>query len=288
MASPVSARTALSGGGALLLGGVLGLGLWAWLRRSDRNRHPRLARVWVAVAAGGLVLIAVGAVSRVVTATDPPLACASPSGTPAQTGGRPLSAAVLGEKVATTPETGLAMLYVRAIGVPECRSASTDYYVAVHGIDIAGGRAVNMGDIVVSPRYDLTRQEMLDLAAHEARHRSHWAVATVLGGPFAFPVAYGIDDFFFPGARNHFERQAGLSGGGYAAVGHRPVLGPPQIAALCAVPMAIAAAWVLRSRRSRRARRAPDSTDEHKPRKFSDSPDSRPSRRACFFSKPRR
>jgi hypothetical protein len=53
-----------------------------------------------------------------------------------------------------------------------------------------------------------------------------WAVLTVIGGPLAFPVAYGIDDFFFPGSRNHFERLAGLEQGGYAHVGTGPVQVP--------------------------------------------------------------
>lgn len=95
---------------------------------------------------------------------------------------------------------------------------------------------------------------MIDLAAHEARHRPQWAVATVIGGPFAFPVVYTVDDFFFPGPRNHFERMAGLESGGYQHEGHGPVLGPPQIAVLCAVPVAIAGGWLVVRRRRRRSR----------------------------------
>lgn len=94
---------------------------------------------------------------------------------------------------------------------------------------------------------------MIDLAAHEARHRPQWAVATVIAGPFAFPVAYTVDDFFFPGPRNHFERMAGLESGGYRHEGHGPVLGAPQIAVLCAVPVAVVGGWiVVRRRRKRR------------------------------------
>lgn len=254
MALPVPARTALSGVGALLLGGILGLALWSWRRRSRRNRHSRLARVGVALAAGGLVLIAVGTVWRVVVAVHSPAPCAAPPSPRGQTSSQHLStqhlsAALLAEEITTTPETGLAMLYVRAIDAPVCRSLSTDYYVAIHANGVAGGRAVNLGDIVVSPRYDLSHREMIDLAAHEARHRSQWAAATITAGPFAFPVAYAIDDFFFPGDRNHFERQAGLESGGYSHVGYGPVLGLPQIATLCAIPALIAVAWLLRRRR---------------------------------------
>lgn len=43
-------------------------------------------------------------------------------------------------------------------------------------------------------------------------------MANLLAGPFAFPVAYFIDDALLPDSRNHFERDAGLSRGGYAPV----------------------------------------------------------------------
>jgi hypothetical protein len=234
---------------ALLLGGILGLACWSWLRRSGRDHASRLARVGVALAAGGLVLIAVGTVWRVVVAIQSLPACSGPPSAQAQTSGRHLDAALLGEKVATWPETGLAMLYPRAIGAPECRSRATDYYVAIHANDITGGRAVNMGDIVVSPLYNISNKEMSALAAHEARHRSQWAIATVIGGPFAFPVAYAVDDFFFPGARNHFERQAGLESGRYRHVGHGPVLGTAQIATLCAAVVIVVALLVAHRRR---------------------------------------
>lgn len=66
----------------------------------------------------------------------------------------------------------------------------------------------------------------------QARHRAQWAAGTLAGGPFAFPAAYGIVDFFFPASRNVFERQAGLGSGGYRHAGTGPVLGPAQLAAL--------------------------------------------------------
>ena len=72
---------------------------------------------------------------------------------------------------------------------------------------------MNMGDVVLTPGFDISREELMTLAGHEARHRPQWALATAIGGPLAFPVAYAIDDFFFPGSRNHFERQAGLESG---------------------------------------------------------------------------
>jgi hypothetical protein len=37
------------------------------------------------------------------------------------------------------------------------------------------------------------------LGRHASRHVDQWAVATVAGGPLAFPVAYALDGAFFPG-----------------------------------------------------------------------------------------
>lgn len=53
------------------------------------------------------------------------------------------------------------------------------------------------------------------LAEHEARHADQWAAVSLAGGPAAFPALYALDEVFFPGSFNHFERQAGLDGGGY-------------------------------------------------------------------------
>jgi hypothetical protein len=135
-------------------------------------------------------------------------------------------------------------------------SRSANYYVAVNADNIAGARAMNMGDIVLTPGFNISREQLRTLAGHEVRHRPQWAVMTIIGGPFAFPVAYAIDDFFFPGSRNHFERQAGLESGGYRHSGTGPVLGPAQLAALGAlaaiVAVALLAVWHRRaSTRSR-------------------------------------
>jgi hypothetical protein len=98
------------------------------------------------------------------------------------------------------------------------------------------------------------------LIGHEARHRAQWAVLTVIGGPFAFPVAYAIDDFFFPGSRNHFERQAGLESGGYSHEGTGPVLGPAQLATLGVLAGIIVAA-LLAARHRRASTRSPAGAD---------------------------
>ena len=176
----------------------------------------------------------------------------------AQAAGPP-GASLLAQKVATWPETGIGLLYARATGAHVCRSLVADYDVAVHARYFGGVRAMNMGDVVLTPGFDISREELMTLAGHEARHRPQWALATAIGGPLAFPVAYAIDDFFFPGSRNHFERQAGLESGGYQASGTGPVLGPAQLAVIAAlaatVIFTLLAAWrrrVLMRSRSRR------------------------------------
>ena len=71
---------------------------------------------------------------------------------------------------------------------------------------------------------------------------------------------YAIDDFFFPGSRNHFERLAGLTSGEYRHVGTGPVLGPAQLAAL-GILAAIIVVALLGARR-RRATARSHSRDE--------------------------
>src|SRR5262249_17493594 len=72
-------------------------------------------------------------------------------------------------------------------------------------------------------------------------------IGTAIGGPFLYPVVYGIDDFFFPGSHNFFERQAGLAAGSYRDSGAGPVLGPAQFAVLgvlaTLIAVALAGAW---------------------------------------------
>jgi hypothetical protein len=78
-----------------------------------------------------------------------------------------------------------------------------------------------------------------------------WAIGTVIAGPLALPVAYAVDEFFFPGSRNHFERWAGLDTGGYSKSGTGPVLGPAQIAVLSALAVIVVLApFAVRYRRA--------------------------------------
>jgi hypothetical protein len=244
------AEATLGAGSAVLLGGILGLSWWLWWSRRHRPGSApvtRLRRTRVALVAAGVAILAVGAVWRTATAVQHVPACSPPGGAQTATRGGSFDAPLLAEKAATWPETGIGMLYAGASGARVCWSLSADYYVAVNEDHIAGVRAMTMGDIVLTPGYNISREELKTLVAHEARHRTQWAVCTVIGGPFAFPVAYAIDDFFFPGDRNHFERQAGLESGGYSHSGTGPVLGPAQLAALAAVAaiivVALLAAW---------------------------------------------
>lgn len=231
MALPRAVSLPLAGCGAVLLGGLIGL-IW-WLRRLRRaplrRPRPRVRRIEIAVATLILLLVGVGIVWRSKVATDTVASCRA--ATAAQPG-RSADAALVAEKVITWPETGIGILYGDVIGASRCWYAPTEYYVDLHSGRYAGARIMNVGDIVIAPPSELRARNLQALAQHEARHRSQWAVLTVIGGPLAFPIAYGVDDFFFPGSRNHFERLAGLKAGGYQHVGSAPVIGWPQLVVL--------------------------------------------------------
>ena len=185
--------------------------------------------------AAGLVIIVVGAVLRFTVAFQHTPACTPPGG--AQTAARSarFDVSLVAQQAATWPQTGIGLLYSRVSDARICLSRAADYYVAVHPSNPTGAKALNVGDILISPGFNISKKELRTLIGHEARHRAQWAVLTVIGGPLAFPVAYGVDDFFFPGSRNHFERLAGLDAGRYAHVGTGPVLGPAQFAVLGAL-----------------------------------------------------
>ena len=253
------AQFTLGGCSAVLLGGILGLALWSWWwRRYRPGGQPvaRFRRTRVAVVAAGLVIIAVGAVWRLTVAIQHTPACAPPGGVHTAARSGPFDVSLLAQQAATWPETGIGLLYSRASDARICLSRGADFYVAVHANNPAGAKAMNLGDILLSPGFNISKDQRRTLVGHEARHRAQWAVLTAMGGPLAFPVAYAVDNFFFPGSRNHFERLAGLESGGYTHVGYGPVLGPAQLAALGAlaaiIVVALLAAWHRRaSTRSR-------------------------------------
>lgn len=246
MALPRRVSLALTAGCAVVLGGLIGLAWW-WLRmrrrppaRPPQSKRRRLVqRIGIATVVVLLLLVGVGTVWRARVAVGTVTACPlAPDAQPRSA--RPPEPALTAEKLVTWPETGLGMLYGDVVGASQCLYRPAGYYVDFHSGRYAGARIVNVGDITLLPPLD-TRVHSGDVVAeHEARHRSQWAIATVIAGPLAFPILYGIDDFFFPGPRNHFERLAGLESGGYGREGIAPVVGWPQLVVLLVVGALIA------------------------------------------------
>lgn len=247
----------LSGGCAVVLGGLGGLAWWGLRQRRRPSGVPdasqgRFRPAGLAAIVVLLAIVGVGVGWRSDVAARGVAQCAESPGVAA----RHLNAELLMEKVVTWPETGVAMLYAHAIGSSLCRYPPADYYVDFHSGRLLGTRTMNVGDAVLAPPFDTAVHRGEAVADHEANHRPQWAVATVVGGPFAFPIIYGIDDFFFPGDRNHFERLAGLESGRYRHTGYAPVLGWPQIGVLIAVGALVALVVYRRLRRRHRARPA--------------------------------
>jgi len=211
MTLPRRAHLTLSALTMVLLFGLLGLAWWGWRYRSGYQPSARKHRVLTGLAIAGLVFIAVGTAGRLAAVFQPAPACTPPGGTQAPSRTARVDASLVAQQVATWPETGIGLLYSHASDGHVCLSTAADYYVAVHADNIAGTKAMTLGDIVLTPGFSISKEHLRRLIGHEAKHRVQWAAGTAIGGPFLFPVAYGIDDFFFPGSRNIFERQAGLT-----------------------------------------------------------------------------
>ncbi|MBO0826531.1 MAG: hypothetical protein J2P24_02000 [Streptosporangiales bacterium] len=258
MALPRPVRVSLAGFCALLLGGLVGFAWWWFLSRrrarggsagTPQARRPsRLRYAQSAGVAVLLLLVVVGTGWRAEVAARGVPECRHPR-VERSAYTRSLDASLVAEKVVTWPETGVGLLYGQATGSSLCRYAPADYYVDFHTGTIAGTYIMNVGDMVLAPPFDTRVHSGEEVADHEARHRPQWAVATVLGGPFAFPIVYGIDNFFFPASRNHFERMAGLAAGGYPSAGYGPVIGWPQVAVLVLAGVLVVLALYRRFRR---------------------------------------
>lgn len=130
----------------------------------------------------------------------------------------------------TAPVTGIAYHYADTRGGGLC---SADSVTVAFVPSAASDTALTVGDVFVT---GLREQQARELAEHESAHVNQWAVLTLAGGPVALPVLYSLDEALFPGARNHFERAAGLVEGNYAPPAE---FGPDpqwdQLAAIAAV-----------------------------------------------------
>lgn len=114
----------------------------------------------------------------------------------------------------TTPATGLAYGYAAAQGMELCTVGKLTIASTPSPGEVVTGTTV--GDVMLTRvEPGLSGSDASGLGEHESRHVDQWTVATLAAGPLALPVLYALDETFFPGARNHFERVAGLTEGGY-------------------------------------------------------------------------
>ncbi|GEC05212.1 hypothetical protein SSP24_28670 [Streptomyces spinoverrucosus] len=116
--------------------------------------------------------------------------------------------------VVNAPVSGAALLYgVGKGGEVRQGDNGTTAVVLDDGVVRAG---TMFGTVFLTDqRMQVDSPRTQRLAEHEARHADQWAAFSLVGGPAAFPALYALDEAFFPGAFNHFERQAGLDDGGY-------------------------------------------------------------------------
>jgi hypothetical protein len=221
----------------MALGGLLGVA-WTLYRGRHRDgsstiRRHRFGRASVAAA---LLVVVGGTVTRTYAAVVKVERCpvALPAGTIDRT--QDVTAVSLAEEAATWVPTGIGMWDAYTFG-EVCWIRPYRFYVGVHA-KFPGLKYVTIGDVFLS-RNGLAasqtpnRMQLAANTAHESRHRAQWAVATAVGGPLAFPIVYTVTDLFLPGARNPFERLAGLKQGNYNPYSSaEPVLRLPQIATL--------------------------------------------------------
>ncbi|WP_157968692.1 hypothetical protein [Streptomyces geranii] len=116
--------------------------------------------------------------------------------------------------VVNAPVSGVALLYGAGKGGEvHLGDNGTTAVVLDDGVVRAG---TMFGTVFLTDqRMESDSPRTRHLAEHEARHADQWAAFSLAGGPAAFPALYALDEAFFPGAFNHFERQAGLDDGGY-------------------------------------------------------------------------
>ncbi|MBV8949582.1 MAG: hypothetical protein JOZ99_01810 [Actinobacteria bacterium] len=220
------------------VGGLLGVGLMVYRRRrGERSDMPDRHRIGHATFAAALAVVVAGAGTRTYVAIRGTERCpvTLPRGTVDRIQDRRVVSSA--ESVATWVPTGIAMGDAYLAGGEICLIRPYRMYVGVHA-KYPGLKYVTIGDAFLSRKglaaaQTPNRVQLAANTAHESRHRAQWAVGTVLGGPLAFPVVYSVADLFFPGARNPFERLAGLKQGNYNPYSSaEPVLRLPQIGTL--------------------------------------------------------
>jgi hypothetical protein len=175
--------------------------------------------------------------------------------------------------IVTASTTGLALLAAKSAGMRECAgppltvtfwqpprisgggSTVGDVFVAWMPADyevsslLQGARGFGLATeghgllaqegqqyVRYGPNISSTRGNEAQLGRHESRHTDQWAVLTLIAGPLAFPAAYYVDGAFFPFSRNHFERAASLTDGGYSpAPDNKPDPLPGAVSAIAVV-----------------------------------------------------
>jgi hypothetical protein len=209
----------------------------AHCRRSHRMR--RLAFGFYVTACLGFLVV------RGTLVTQPAAACQpqawhTPGDVAAFASVAPTSVGGVVRSIADAVPTGAGLAYSRALGANVCTFSPQGIYVADVVSGYVGRGAFDLGQFVLSqPQPGFTSDAVLSVEAHEAVHTRQWSAFTIAAGPLAFPASYFFDELFFPGAYNHFERNAGLINGGYwppdQAPPARSALMLPAAAALIAL-----------------------------------------------------
>jgi hypothetical protein len=245
----------------LVCGGLVGL-LFAVIG-ALRGGRPSRRRVLLVVTGTALQLVCAG-VATVTIAADGAISPATvrlensaaralrvQDHTPGQ----------LTRTVVNLPVSGAALLYAAAKGGRPYRGAANGTVVVSLQDGVARGGTM-YGTVLLTNRQATTSAAIRGpgFFEHEVRHSNQWAVSTLLAGPAAFPALYAADESLFPGAHNHFERQAGLSDGGY----HPPHDSPPAGGRLAFLLVGLVAGYRLAAHRFPRLTAAPDAPRAHR------------------------
>lgn len=279
-------------------------------RAAGCRRCGRNARVAAVVIPAGALLLVAGAVVRTQAAVFPLVPCSAHLLTSGAVVPEPIPRLSVpptwdvARRVVLSGVSGLALAGGRLVGMDACQSSQPvvfwrpprtsaggsivgETFVAWNVVDNGGRPSERHGfGIMGEQTYlrfgpNITRgpEENAALAVHESRHVDQAAVLTTIGGPVVMPLLYTVDDAFYPAARNHFERAAGLDAGGYStSPGTEP---DPQWAVVGGIVALLA--FVLRTRirllsrmlargRAAGGGHAPDRCPRHSPGWFGAGP----------------